>query len=122
MRWVRAVRKRPKNCRHDDMASSVVAGIEHVVCNSCGHVSVRHSGESVTRAGVALQQAAWGISDVAGALELIGADLEQPETMVTPREAATVMGVHINTIYRNMDSLGGLKVGRRWRIPAENIH
>ena len=31
------------------------------------------------------------------------------------------MGVHIDTIYRNMASLGGLKVGRQWRIPAENI-
>ena len=122
MRSVRSARKRPKTCRHDEMVASVVAGIERIVCKSCGHVSIRYWGESVTRSGVALQQAAESFGNIVEALEMIEAELEQPEPMLTTREAATEMGVHINTIYRNMDSLGGLKDGRQWRIPAENIH
>jgi len=121
MRSVRVARKRPKACRHDEMVTSVVAGIERMVCKDCGHVSFRYWGESVTRSGVALQKAAESLGNIVEALEMIGAEPEQPEPMLTTREAATEMGVHINTIYRNMDSLGGRKVGRQWRIPAENI-
>ena len=121
MRSLRAARKRPKACGHHETVASVVSGIKRMVCQDCGHVSFRYWGESVTRSGVALQQAAEGLSNVAVALELNGAKLEQPETMLTTREAATEMGVHINTIYRKMYSLGGLKVGRQWRIPPENI-
>ena len=121
MRSLRAARKRPKTCSHHEMVASVVAGIERMVCKECGHISFRYWGESVTRSGVALQQAAEGLG-IAEALELIEANLGQPETMLTTREAAAEMGVHINTIYRNMENLGGLKVGRQWRIPAENIH
>ena len=122
MRSLRAARKRPKACGHHEVVASVVAGIERMVCKDCDHVTFRYWGESVTRSGVALQQAAEGLSNIALALEPKEANLRQPETMLTTREAAAEMGVHINTIYRKMDSLGGLKVGREWRIPAENIH
>jgi len=54
MRSLRTARKRPTDCIHDETVANAVAGIERVVCQSCGHVSVRHSGESVTRAGAAL--------------------------------------------------------------------
>ena len=84
-------------------------------------MSFRYWGESVTRSGVALQQAAESLGDVVEALEMIGAEREQPEPMLTTREAATEMGVHIDTIYRNMDSLGGLKVGRQWRVAARDL-
>ncbi|MEA1903729.1 MAG: hypothetical protein U9N56_09410 [Actinomycetota bacterium] len=37
----------PKTCRHRETRSSA-AGLERVVCDKCGHVSVRYVGNGAT--------------------------------------------------------------------------
>lgn len=46
-------RRSSVSCSHDQTVVSVVAGLERTVCESCGHVSVKHRTEAVTRGGVA---------------------------------------------------------------------
>ena len=39
-------------CAHEHTLVSVVSGMERTVCETCGHVSVKHLSESVTRGGI----------------------------------------------------------------------
>lgn len=51
-RQLRALRADPEGrsrCEHRYMATSHVSGMERLVCEACGHVSIKRVGESVTK-------------------------------------------------------------------------
>lgn len=51
-RQLRALRADPEGrsrCEHEFMATSHVSGMERLVCEACGHVSIKRVGESVTK-------------------------------------------------------------------------
>ena len=52
MRPVRRVRNGQSQCEHEQTVASVVAGMERVVCESCGHVSVKWLNDSIERGGI----------------------------------------------------------------------
>lgn len=49
--------------------------------------------------------------------------MDQLPVLLTPKDVMDILGVGKNTVYRLLDSgeLPGFRVGRSWRIPANNI-
>jgi excisionase family DNA binding protein len=50
-------------------------------------------------------------------------DLEQYANILTPAEVADILNVHINTIYKllNSSSLVGFRMGHAWRIRKKEL-
>lgn len=54
-RQLRALRSDPEGrgrCDHEYLRTSHVSGIERVVCEVCGHVSIKSVGEAITKGGI----------------------------------------------------------------------